>query len=871
MDYNESGIIDNLTVIVQSSTAAGDISGDFTYPHHDDYAGSGTIGGCIVRHYNVISSFSLSESVASHEFLHSLGLPDLYRYNSAGTPVGRWSIMASTGGIFQQYPLSYSRYKLGWIPMSTITQSGTYTLDVVTSDTGNRCFKIKTPLSEEEFFVVEYRKVNTTVGGFEAKIPSDGMIVYRVNDSVTGQTNSQGENYIYVFRPNATSAGDAGETYEAYPGVDMSSSELSAIDVGSGETSYGSTDMTKGYGENTIYYSDGSNSGIQFDNMSLSADGTQLTFRLTLPDYSSLGYWNSLGDTNANSASATTSVAANESDGSVYSAYTVYTDETEMSTDVLVKKYSGGTWNGVGERLTNSRDPEIYCFNNTVYLSCTNSEYKPVYYKLSPSGSWTLLGTDNDSQYPSDMHFFDDGSNLYAYYVKNSTTLIIKDVLTNNVVSENLTAGYMTHPSVCKAGDEIFAVYSDFNASGNGRYPVIMKLELSAKTWTRAAQPSFAGFSNTHSIVVQNSKIYVLTGGTNINPVLSVFDGDSWTDETLTFTQNYNDMTLHIHGGKPIVCFIDTGNTAKAMIKQTSDWEQFGSNIIMGAYDISTVITSDTIYASLSTGATGRIIVKHKAIPDASGPYTVTLTPSAEYTDPTVYIDGIAYTSSNTSSPYTVSIPSADSKTATMYKYNSSGIVVGMYVWKLNFSSGSYTASPIPQFEDLLSYHGFSIRVVGKSGIRFKTGISPETRASLLSSSGLAGYRLKEYGTLVMDHANYPAYPLVLNATSTKSGKSYYTENGTVKDFIFETKAGRYRFTSVLTGLPVSRYKTDFAFRGYIILTDGTSDTVIYGPIVYRSIYTIANQVIVSGEFPPGSPADIYVRKIITDADNYGS
>ena len=202
-----------------------------------------------------------------------------------------------------------------------------------------------------------------------------------------------------------------------------------------------------------------------------------------------------------------------------------------------------------------------------------------------------------------------------------------------------------------------------------------------------------------------------------------------------------------------------------------------------------------------------------------------------------------------------------------MYRYNASGVPTGMYVWLLDYTSGNCVAAPVPEFEDLLTYHGFSIRITGVSGIRFKTGISPGTRAQL-TGAGLAGYRLTEYGTLVMTAANQELYPFVKDGQKVASGRAYWVENGTVQDKVFETAGGRYRFTSVLVNLPIAQYKTEFAFRGYIQLQKGAEQITLYGPPVARSIYTVAQQILQIGEFAPGSSADLFIHRLISDADS---
>ncbi|MCR5754649.1 MAG: hypothetical protein K6G30_07555 [Acetatifactor sp.] len=235
--------------------------------------------------------------------------------------------------------------------------------------------------------------------------------------------------------------------------------------------------------------------------------------------------------------------------------------------------------------------------------------------------------------------------------------------------------------------------------------------------------------------------------------------------------------------------------------------------------------------------------------------------------DATVYLDGVAYPAQSRNGRYIVTAPNAAITNAVVYRYNENNVPVGMYVWTLDYANGAYTATAQPELTDLLTYHGFSIRITGKSGIRFKTGISTDLRARLLSD-GVNGFHLREYGTLVMNNANRSSYPMVLGGQKVLSGLSYGVEPGGVqKDAIYETAAGRYRFTSVLVGLPANQYQVEYAFRGYIILEKNGSQTVIYGPAVAKSIYALADQVLRAGTYASGSEADQFLHKLITDAD----
>ena len=236
------------------------------------------------------------------------------------------------------------------------------------------------------------------------------------------------------------------------------------------------------------------------------------------------------------------------------------------------------------------------------------------------------------------------------------------------------------------------------------------------------------------------------------------------------------------------------------------------------------------------------------------------------YTDTTVWLDGVPYTAVVRNGQYIVTARDTSAKTAVVYKY-SGGVPVGMYLWTLEYKNNAYSVTPQPALTDLLTYHGFSIRVTGKSGIRFKTGISADLR-SRLTSTGVNGYRLKEYGTLVMNNANRSSYPMILGGEKVLSGKSYgVNESGVLEDIIYETVDGRHRYTSVLVGLPVDQYKVEYAFRGYAILENNGKRITVYGPVVAKSIYSLADQLLKGGSYAEGTEIYKFLKKLMSDAD----
>ena len=183
--------------------------------------------------------------------------------------------------------------------------------------------------------------------------------------------------------------------------------------------------------------------------------------------------------------------------------------------------------------------------------------------------------------------------------------------------------------------------------------------------------------------------------------------------------------------------------------------------------------------------------------------YSVSITAPEGYESNVLYIDGVAYTAAKQNAKLVITAPNANAKTAVMYKYNETGVPVGMYVWELKHNGSNYVATPVPELENLLTYHGFSIRIVGKAGIRFKTGIAEEMRKKLLANDGAAGYTLVEYGTLVMNNANVGTYPMIKDGEKLLIGLSYgIDENGKKFYKIYEKVNGRHLYTSVLVGLP---------------------------------------------------------------------
>jgi len=249
--------------------------------------------------------------------------------------------------------------------------------------------------------------------------------------------------------------------------------------------------------------------------------------------------------------------------------------------------------------------------------------------------------------------------------------------------------------------------------------------------------------------------------------------------------------------------------------------------------------------------------------------YRVSVPVPEGYADTTLWIDGVQHNGTLRDGMLVAEAYTGTATNAVLYRYDGT-VPVGMAVWKLTLAEteGAYAAERVGGFDDLLSYHGFSVRIRGNSGIRFKSGIAKATRKALLNE-GIAGYKLVEYGTLVFtDAAREPYYPFVRGSGLTVSGRAYWTENGVLNDRVIEIVDERLRFASVLTDIPDDRLAEDFPFRAYILLSNGTDTLTLYGPPMRRSIYRVAKNIMGRGDYTADSEEGMFLNRIISLVEN---
>ncbi len=221
LDCDNDGYIDNVNFVVKGTYTGWS---DLLWPHKWNlYTHDVFINGKQVNTFNFALEGAGSDyfgpSTFCHEMFHSLGAPDLYRYN-VGTdisPVGEWDLMASNSKPPQNMS-AYMKYKYGnWLDsIPLITTPGTYTLHSVSDSVpGTNIYRFPSA-DPDQFYVVEYRD-NTEL--FDKTLPGKGLLVYRIDTRFNGNAGYNGEDgfdEIWIFRPDATDNNTNGQLNNAF-------------------------------------------------------------------------------------------------------------------------------------------------------------------------------------------------------------------------------------------------------------------------------------------------------------------------------------------------------------------------------------------------------------------------------------------------------------------------------------------------------------------------------------------------------------------------------------------------------------------------------------------------------------------------------
>ncbi|EJO5346928.1 M6 family metalloprotease domain-containing protein [Clostridium botulinum] len=247
VDSDNDGKVDNVCFIIKGATTEWS---SLLWPHKwNMFYQDVRINGKRIDTYNFqLEDFINTQGVGvlSHEMFHTLGAPDLYHYNYDGkVAVGPWDVMDKTAPIPQSTGAYMKMYYGKWVDgIKEINKPGKYSINKIGTE-ANNSYIIKSPNSNKEYFVVEYRKKE---GQYESNLPGEGLLVYRINTTYAGRGNASGDDEVYVYRPNGSlnTVGDLTRAALGYNKASINSKEL--------------------------FLSDGKDSGISLRNISTSGN-----------------------------------------------------------------------------------------------------------------------------------------------------------------------------------------------------------------------------------------------------------------------------------------------------------------------------------------------------------------------------------------------------------------------------------------------------------------------------------------------------------------------------------------------------------------------------------------------------------------------
>ena len=127
--------------------------------------------------------------VCCHELGHLLfGFPDLYDTDYTSEGIGNWCLMAGGswggGGNTPVHPSAWCKANQGWATVTNVTTNGAKNIADV-KDSGKIYRLWKSGAASSEYFLVENRQKT----GFDTSLPAGGLLIWHIDDSVSGNTN----------------------------------------------------------------------------------------------------------------------------------------------------------------------------------------------------------------------------------------------------------------------------------------------------------------------------------------------------------------------------------------------------------------------------------------------------------------------------------------------------------------------------------------------------------------------------------------------------------------------------------------------------------------------------------------------------------
>lgn len=233
-DNDGDGVVDAVYVIYAGTGEASSGNPTDVWPHASSITPI-TVDGVTVQKYACSNEIANGNMVGigtiCHEFGHSLGLPDYYDTDYAGSGgqaegTGTWDCMAS--GAYNGTEASpanhnaFSKQFLGWQNLQIISANGAYVLPPATQDT--LAFLVESAFSNEGFFLE-----NRQLEGFDSQLQGHGLLIYHADYSYLDQ-NHLNNNNINVnpshqgFDLEEADGENTNELGDTYPGTTSNTS-----------------------------------------------------------------------------------------------------------------------------------------------------------------------------------------------------------------------------------------------------------------------------------------------------------------------------------------------------------------------------------------------------------------------------------------------------------------------------------------------------------------------------------------------------------------------------------------------------------------------------------------------------------------------
>jgi M6 family metalloprotease-like protein len=257
-DQDLDGKVDHLMIVHAGADEATTGNPNDIWSHSYGFSAYPTATtGISVDKYIINSEFNYL-GVFAHEFMHSLGAPDLYDTGGSERPVWDWCIMAY--GSYGGTPYGYSPSQLcgylksdidadsgtglnGWLSINTISQNGSYNVTQLSDPSGDRLHKVNIP-SDNEYFLIENRQLV----GYDASLPDSGIVIFHVDEDMPDNSSVNAFFRITVEDPGATidhdnaaySLGDGQVNFTSSSTPNSNSnqgvnSEIAVTDIGSSQ------------------------------------------------------------------------------------------------------------------------------------------------------------------------------------------------------------------------------------------------------------------------------------------------------------------------------------------------------------------------------------------------------------------------------------------------------------------------------------------------------------------------------------------------------------------------------------------------------------------------------------------------------------